>query len=233
MALPKLNIPTHRLTLPSTGDEVKFRPFLVKEQKLLLMAQQSDDEKETIDNMIQMIENCTNLNVTNLPVFDVEYLFLKIRAKSVGDIIELNLLCPDDEVTYANVSLDLNDVEVQIDETHKKIIDITDDVKMIMKYPQISDVKLNNVSQTETESVFEILKKCILEVHNGDEIINSVDMKTEEISDFIDCLNTEQFENVMQFFNTMPKVRHVVEVTNPKTGVTSEVLLEGLQSFLE
>jgi len=233
MALPKLNIPTHRLILPSTGDEVKFRPFLVKEQKLLLMAQQSDDEKETIDNMIQMIENCTNLNVTNLPVFDVEYLFLKIRAKSVGDIIELNLLCPDDEVTYANVSLDLNDVEVQIDETHKKIIDITDDVKMIMKYPQISDVKLNNVSQTETESVFEILKKCILEVHNGDEIINSVDMKTEEISDFIDCLNTEQFENVMQFFNTMPKVRHVVEVTNPKTGVKSEVLLEGLQSFLE
>ena len=233
MALPKLNIPTHRLTLPSTGDEVKFRPFLVKEQKLLLMAQQSDDEKETIDNMIQMIENCTSLNVTNLPVFDVEYLFLKIRAKSVGDIIQLNLLCPDDEITYVKTTLDLNDVEVQIDETHKKIIDITDDVKMIMKYPQMSDVQLNNVSQTETESVFEMLKKCILEVHNGDEIINSVDMKTEEISDFVDSLNTEQFENVMQFFNTMPKVRHVVEVTNPKTGVTSEVLLEGLQSFLE
>ena len=233
MALPKLNIPTHRLTLPSTGDEVKFRPFLVKEQKLLLMAQQSDNEKETIDNMIQMIENCTSLNVTNLPVFDVEYLFLKIRAKSVGDIIQLNLLCPDDGITYVNTTLDLNDVEVQIDETHKNIIDITDDVKMIMKYPQMSDVQLNNVSQTETESVFEMLKKCILEVHNGDEIINSVDMKTEEISDFVDSLNTEQFENVMQFFNTMPKVRHVVEVTNPKTGVKSEVLLEGLQSFLE
>ena len=141
MALPKLNIPTHRLTLPSTGDEVKFRPFLVKEQKLLLMAQQSDDEKETIDNMIQMIENCTNLNVTNLPVFDVEYLFLKIRAKSVGDIIQLNLLCPDDGITYVNTTLDLNDVEVQIDDAHKNIIDITDDVKMIMKYPQISDVQ--------------------------------------------------------------------------------------------
>ena len=233
MALPKLNIPTHRLILPSTGDEVKFRPFLVKEQKLLLMAQQSDNDKETIDSMIQIIENCTSLNVTNLPVFDVEYLFLKIRAKSVGDIIQLNLLCPDDGITYVNTTLDLNDVEVQIDETHKKIIDITDDVKMIMKYPQMSDVQLNNVSQTETESVFEMLKKCILEVHNGDEIINSVDMKTEEISDFVDSLNTEQFENVMQFFNTMPKVRHVVEVTNPKTGVKSEVLLEGLQSFLE
>jgi len=233
MALPKLNIPTHRLILPSTGDEVKFRPFLVKEQKLLLMAQQSDNDKETIDSMIQIIENCTSLNVTNLPVFDVEYLFLKIRAKSVGDVIELNLLCPDDEVTYANVSLDLNDVEVQIDETHKKIIDITDDVKMIMKYPQISDVQFTEINQNEVSRIFQMLKKCILEVHNGDEIINSIDMKTEEISDFVDSLNTEQFENVMQFFNTMPKVRHVVEVTNPKTGVKSEVLLEGLQSFLE
>ena len=233
MALPKLNIPTHRLTLPSTGDEVKFRPFLVKEQKLLLMAQQSDDEKETIDNMIQMIENCTNLNVTNLPVFDIEYLFLKIRAKSVGDIIQLNLLCPDDGITYVNTTLDLNDVEVQIDETHKNIIDITDDVKMIMKYPQISDVQFTEINPNEVSRIFQMLKKCILEVHNGDEIINSIDMKTEEISDFVDSLNTEQFENVMQFFNTMPKVRHVVEVTNPKTGVKSEVLLEGLQSFLE
>ena len=233
MALPKLNIPTHRLTLPSTGDEVKFRPFLVKEQKLLLMAQQSDDEKETIDNMIQMIENCTNLNVTNLPVFDVEYLFLKIRAKSVGDIIQLNLLCPDDGITYVNTTLDLNDVEVQIDDAHKNIIDITDDVKMIMKYPQISDVQFTEINQNEVSRIFQMLKKCILEVHNGDEIINSIDMKTEEISDFVDSLNTEQFENVMQFFNTMPKVRHVVEVTNPKTGVTSEMLLEGLQSFLE
>ena len=233
MALPKLNTPTHRLVLPSTSEEVKFRPFLVKEQKLLLMAQQSDDEKETIDNMIQMIENCTSLNVTNLPVFDVEYLFLKIRAKSVGDIIQLNLLCPDDGITYVNTTLDLNDVEVQIDETHKNIIDITDDVKMIMKYPQISDVQFTEINPNEVSRIFQMLKKCILEVHNGDEIINSIDMKTEEISDFVDSLNTEQFENVMQFFNTMPKVRHVVEVTNPKTGVTSEVLLEGLQSFLE
>ena len=233
MALPKLNIPTHRLTLPSTGDEVKFRPFLVKEQKLLLMAQQSDNDKETIDSMIQIIENCTSLNVTNLPVFDIEYLFLKIRAKSVGDIIQLNLLCPDDGITYVNTTLDLNDVEVQIDETHKNIIDITDDVKMIMKYPQISDVQFTEMNPNEVSRIFEMLKKCILEVHNGDEIINSIDMKTEEISDFVDSLNTEQFENVMQFFNTMPKVRHVVEVTNPKTGVKSEVLLEGLQSFLE
>ena len=232
MALPKLNAPTHKLVLPSTGDEITFRPFLVKEQKLLLMAQQNNNENEIVDNVVQIINNCTGLDTSNLPVFDVEYLFLKIRAKSVGDIVKLSVKCPDDEETFADVTVDLDEVDVQIDESHTNIINITDDIKMIMKYPQMTDIKLNNVSKTETESVFEILKKCILEVHNGDEIINSVDMKPEEISEFIDSLNTQQFESVMQFFNTMPKVRHVVSVLNPKTKVTGEVLLEGLQSFL-
>ena len=233
MALPKLNTPTHKLVLPSTGDEITFRPFLVKEQKLLLMAQQNDNENEIVDNVVQIINNCTGLDTSNLPVFDVEYLFLKIRAKSVGDIVQLSVKCPDDEETFADVTVDLDEVGVQIDESHSNIVNITDDIKMIMKYPQMTDIKLNNVNTNETESVFEILQKCILEVHSGDEIINSVDMKPKEISDFIDSLNTEQFENVMQFFNTMPKVRHIVEVTNPKTKVTGEVLLEGLQSFLE
>ena len=233
MALPKLNTPTHKLVLPSTGDEITFRPFLVKEQKLLLMAQQNDNENEIVDNVVQIINNCTGLDTSNLPVFDVEYLFLKIRAKSVGDIVQLSVKCPDDEETFADVTVDLDEVGVQIDESHSNIINITDDIKMIMKYPQMTDIKLNNVNTTETESVFEILKKCILEVHNGDEIINSVDMKPEEISEFIDSLNTQQFESIMQFFNTMPKVRHIIEVTNPKTKVTGEVLLEGLQSFLE
>ena len=232
MTLPKLNIPTHKLVLPSTSEEVTFRPFLVKEQKLLLMAQQNDSEKEVVDNVIQIINNCTGLDTTNLPVFDVEYLFLKIRAKSVGDIVQLSVKCPDDDETYGDVSIDLDEVEVKIDESHTNIINITDDIKMIMKYPQMTDIKLGQVNQSEISSVFEILKKCILEVHNGDEIINSVDMKPQEISEFIDSLNTEQFESVMQFFNTMPKVRHIVEVTNPKTKVTGEVLLEGLQSFL-
>jgi len=220
------------LMLPSTNEEITFRPFLVKEQKLLLMAQQNDNENEIVDNVVQIINNCTGLDTSNLPVFDVEYLFLKIRAKSVGDIVKLSVKCPDDEETFADVTVDLDEVDVQIDESHTNIINITDDIKMIMKYPQMTDIKLNNVSKTETESVFEILKKCILEVHNGDEIINSVDMKPEEISEFIDSLNTQQFESVMQFFNTMPKVRHVVSVLNPKTKVTGEVLLEGLQSFL-
>jgi len=139
----------------------------------------------------------------------------------------------DLNITLDQLHIDLDEVGVQIDESHSNTINITDDIKMIMKYPQMIDIKLNNVNTNETESVFEILQKCILEVHNGDEIINSIDMKPKEISEFIDSLNTEQFESVMQFFNTMPKVRHIVEVTNPKTKVTGEVLLEGLQSFLE
>ena len=233
MALPKLNTPTHRLVLPSTNEEIKFRPFLVKEQKLLLMAQQNDNEKELIDSVLQIIKNCTGLEVLNLPVFDVEYLFLKIRAKSVGDIVELHVKCPDDEETYDNVTIDLNDVEVQIDDSHKNIIDITDDIKMIMKYPKMSDIQFNEINENDISKVFEMLKKCISQVHNGNEVINSIDMKPKEISEFIDSLNTEQFENVIAFFNTMPKIRHVVEVTNPKTKVKSEVLLEGLQSFLE
>ena len=196
------------------------------------MAQQNDNDKEVVDNVIKIINNCTGLDTTNLPVFDVEYLFLKIRAKSVGDIIQLSIKCPDDDDTYTDVTIDLDEVEVTIDENHTNTIYITDDIKMIMKYPQMVDIKLNNVNQTETDTVFEMLQRCIVEVHSGDEIINSVDMKPQEISEFIDSLNTEQFENVMQFFNTMPKVRHVVEVINPKTKVTGEVLLEGLQSFL-
>ena len=234
MALPKLNTPQYELELPSTGGKIKFRPFLVKEQKILMMAQESETESEISDAISSIIYACTSgvIDAKNSPLFDVEYVFLQLRAKSVGDIVQLSIKCPDDEETYADVTVDLDEVDVQIDESHSNIINITDDIKMIMKYPQMTDIKLNNVSNTETESVFEILKKCILEVHNGDEIINSIDMKPKEISEFIDSLNTQQFESVMQFFNTMPKVRHVVSVLNPKTKVTGEVLLEGLQSFL-
>ena len=232
MGLPKLNTPTHKLVLPSTGDEISYRPFLVKEQKLLLMAQQNDNESELVNNVIQIINNCTGLDTSKLPVFDVEYLFLKIRAKSVGSIVKLSVKCPDDEETYGDITVDLDEVEVKIDESHSNIVEITDDIKMVMKYPMMTDIKINDTNPNETATVFDMLKSCISEVHNGDEIINNIDMKPEEVSDFIDSLNTAQFENVMEFFNTMPKVRHVVEVTNPKTKVTSEVLLEGLQSFL-
>ena len=233
MALPKLNAPTHTLVLPSSGEEVKFRPFLVKEQKLLLMAQQSKDTKQVSDSMISVISNCTGLDATNLPTFDVEYIFLKIRGKSVGDIVELNLICPDDGVTQVFTKIDLNEVEVQISEDHKSEIEITDQIKLVMTYPTLSIAAGQDFSTESVDSVFNLLQTCIKEIHSGDEVFHKIDMKTEEITEFVESLNTEQFNSVISYFDTMPKLRHVVEVTNPKTGVTSEVLLEGMESFLE
>ena len=233
MALPKLNAPTHTLVLPSTGEEVKFRPFLVKEQKLLLMAQQSEDAKQVSDSMVSIISNCTGLDATNLPTFDVEYIFLKIRGKSVGDIVELNLICPDDGVTQVPTKIDLNEVEVQISDDHKSEIEVTDQIKLVMKYPTLSAAAAQEFSTESVESVFGLLHTCIDQIHNGDEIFHRVDMKKEEITEFVESLNTKQFNSLLAYFDTMPKVRHVVEITNPKTGVTSEILLEGMDSFLE
>jgi len=233
MALPKLNAPTHTLVLPSSGEEVKFRPFLVKEQKLLLMAQQNEDMKEVADAMIKIISNCTGLNSSNLPTFDVEYMFLKIRGKSVGDIVELNLICPDDEVTTVPTKLDLNEVDVQISEDHTNEIKLNDDIKIFMNYPTMTEALQNVTATDDVGGVFKMLQACVKEIHSGDDIYHKVDMTTEDIAEFIDSLNTEQFNSILAFFETMPKLRHVVEVTNPKTGVTSEVLLEGMESFLE
>jgi hypothetical protein len=233
MALPKLNAPTHTLVLPSSGEEVKFRPFLVKEQKLLLMAQQSEDTKQISDSMVSVISNCTGLDATNLPTFDVEYIFLKIRGKSVGDIVELNLICPDDGVTQVFTKIDLNEVEIQISEDHKSEIQITDQIKLVMTYPTLSIASEQGFSTESIDSVFNLLQTCIKEIHSGDEVFHKIDMKTEEITEFVESLNTEQFNSVIAYFDTMPKLRHVVEVTNPKTGVTSEILLEGMESFLE
>jgi len=233
MALPKLNTSTHRLVLPSTNEEVKFRPFLVKEQKLLLMAQQSEDTTQINDVIIDIIKGCTGLDAENLPMYDVEYIFLQLRAKSVGDIIEINLLCPDDGKTRVPTKIDLNDIQVMSDLEHENIIQLTDEIKLVMAYPTMKDMKNVNIVDGDVHVIFDILKNCISEVHNGDEIVNRVDITNEELSEFVDSLNTNQFDKLMAFFNTMPKVRHMVEVKNPKTKKKSEVLLEGLQSFLD
>lgn len=232
MALPKLNTPTHRLVLPSTNEEITFRPFLVKEQKLLMMAQQSEDINEITDTIVKLIKNCTGIEASNIPIFDVEYIFLQLRSKSVGEKVELQIKCPDDDETYVPINLDLKDISIQSNVEHTTEIKITDEIKIVMGYPVISHMKqLENVTD-DVEGIFSIVKECVNEVHNGDEIIHKIDMTKEELSEFIDSLNTKQFEGLMHFFETMPKLRHIVEVTNPKTKVKSEVLLEGLQSFL-
>lgn len=235
MALPKLNTPTYSLVLPSTGEEVKFRPFLVKEQKLLMLAQESENNKEMLDTVVKIVSSCTfnKVDPTHSPLFDIEYVFLKLRAKSVGENVEVTLLCPDDEETYTTKKINLDKIEIEVDESHSNEIQLTEQIKLIMKYPQMSDMnQINTQDNSQINLVFSVLKHCILEVQDGDTSYQKVDISDKDLEEFIDSFDTEQFEKIMTFFETMPKLREKVEVTNPKTQVTSEIVLEGLESFL-
>ena len=236
MALPKLNTPTYSLELPSTNKEIKYRSFLVKEQKLLMMAQESNDDKQIYNAMSNIIKSCTFgiVDAETSPLFDIEYVFLKLRAKSVGETVKLRVLCTDDNETYAEISINLEDIGVQISEKHTNEIVITDDIKIVMRYPILKDMKgLLGTKTSSMEQIFSILKTCIWEVHDGEQVHNRVDISDKDIEEFVDSLNTSQFELVSKFFETMPKLRHIVKVKNPKTEVENEIVLEGLESFLE
>ena len=234
MALPRLYTPTYRLTIPSTREEIQYRPFLVKEQKLLMMAQESEDEQQIIDTVGKLVSSCTfdKIDSDNSPLFDIEYVFLKIRGKSVGEKIKLNLTCPDDGKTTVEAEVNLEDISVQMTVDHTNQIQITDTVKLFLKYPLLKDMKSVASDGSQVEQVFEVLTQCIYEIHFGDQIFNRVDISKKDINEFIEQLTGEQFESIINFFNTMPKLRHVIPVTNPKTKVKSEVILEGLQTFL-
>jgi len=234
MALPKLETPTYELELPSTGEKIKYRPFLVKEQKVLMMAQESKKEDEIINTISSIIDSCTfnKLSGDSLPMFDVEYIFLKIRSKSVGETSTVQILCPDDEETRVPTTINLEEVDVQMTKDHSNEIIISDDIKMIMKYPRLGDMKKINTGESQVKQVFSILKLCVKEIHHGETIYNSVDISDKDIEEFVDNFTTSQFEGVTNFFDSMPKLRHTVMVTNPKTNVQSEVTLEGMQSFL-
>ena len=233
MALPKLDTPKYQLTLPSTGEMIDYRPMLVKEQKVIMMAQESDDQKEIMNGMADLISSCTfgKLDARNLPMFDVEYIFLKIRAKSVGEVIDLSVICPDDGVTSVVKRVNIGEIDLQISENHTNKIDITENIKLYLNYPILSDISIIN-DEDDTDTTFKMICRCFKELHSGDEVYHRVDIKDSDINEFLDQLNTEQFMGVTNFFETMPKLRHTIQVTNPKTNVTSEVLLEGLQSFL-
>ena len=236
MALPKLDTPTYSLVLPSTGQEIKYRPFLVKEQKLLMMAQESKEQTNISETMSNVISSCTfnNINPNQIPLFDIEYIFLKIRSKSVGETQEVRVLCPDDGETYGNVTLNLDEIEVQMTEGHTNEINLTDKIKIIMKYPQLKDMRgLDSIDTTQMEQIFAVMKHCVWEVHDGDKVYNRVDITDKDIEEFIDSFDNKQLESILNFFTTMPKLRHAVKVTNPKTKVESELVLEGLESFLE
>ena len=234
MALPRIDTPTYQLTLPSTQEKIDFRPFLVKEQKIIMMAQESSDEKQMVSAMAKLVSSCTfdKINIYDLPVYDVEYMFLKIRGKSVGESVEINLICPDDNKTQVATKINLEDIQVQMTVGHSNEIEITDKIKLYLKHPMFADAMSLN-TETTSDSVFKLLNRCVVKIVYGDTEYNRVDITDKDIEEFVEQLNTEQFEKVINFFNTMPRLRHVVDVTNPKTKVRSEVLLEGLQSFLE
>jgi|TARA_B110000014_G_C20038157_1_gene539405 hypothetical protein len=233
MALPKLETPVYSLTLPSSGEKIKFRPFLVKEQKLLILVNQDENKNELFDTLKSVISGCTfdKLNVESLPMFDIEYLFLKIRAKSVGSKINVTLICPDDEETQAPVDIDIDEVEVQIDEQHTNIIEVNDDIKLVMQYPILEDMKL--LKDSSTMELFKIINKCVKELHHGEKIYNGPDMTEKDLNDFFESMSSEQFDKVNEFFETMPRLRHITKITNPKTKIESEIVIEGLESFLE
>ena len=234
MGLPKLNNANYELSLPSTGATIKYRPFLVKEQKALMIAQESEDDKVIESTFAQIINDCVEDKVDpyKMPMFDIEYVFLKIRSKSVGEVAELRVTCPDDEETKVNVSIPLEEVDVQMKENHTNVITLTDDINVIMRYPCLGDMKGFN-ALGETKSLFEMVKRCIHEVHDGEEIYRRVDMSEKDLEDFIDSMSSKNFESIGEFFSSMPKLSYDLEVENPKTKVKSVIPIEGLQSFFE
>ena len=236
MALPKLDTPTYTLELPSTGEEIKYRPFLVKEQKTLLILQESEDKRDIINGLQKIVTDCTfdKLNMSKMPIFDFEYLFLKIRCKSVGETAELNLTCPDDNVTTVPVTINLDEIDVQVTEEHTDTIKITDNINMILRWPTVYDVgDVESPTDNLVDNVIALLKKCITQINEGDTIHNRTDMSSEELDEFIDSLPSDTFEDVGKYFETMPQLLHVVNITNPKTKVDNEIVIQGLESFFE
>jgi len=234
MPLPKLVAPTYELELPSTGDTIKYRPFLVKEEKILLLAMESEDEKQMTNAVKTILKNCisSKIKVDDLATFDIEYLFLNIRAKSVGEEIELNVPCPDDNQTVVPVKINVEDIKVQKSKDHNRIIELNDSVSVVMKYPSMETfVKTNLSSNGTAEDVFEIAASCIEQVVEGEDVYETKSFSKKEINDFLDSLDTAQFLKIQQFFETMPKLSHTIKVTNPNTDVTSDVVIEGLASF--
>ena len=236
MPLPKIATPTYELELPSTGANIKYRPFLVKEEKVLVIALESEDNKQITNAIKAVLKSCIlskGIKVENLPTFDIEYLFLNIRGKSVGEDLEVNIICPDDEETQVPVTINLDEIEVQRDDKHTNKIKIDDSIMMEMKYPSLDQFIKNNFdfNSNVMDQSFELIATCIDKVYTEDEVWTAADCTKKEMKDFLEQMNTNQFKEIESFFETMPILSHTVKVTNPKTKVKSDVVLEGLASF--
>ena len=235
MTLPILETQTYELTLPSADVKVKYRPFLVKEEKILLQAMESENKKEIIQALKDIVSACTygKINAEELPTFDLEYIFLQIRAKSVGEVAKLKVLCPDDKETYADVDIDLSKIDVQVDDKHTNNILIDDEKKLgiIMKYPTLNSMNENIDKKLDSKVIFDVLRKSIYEIYQGEKTFKASDYSEDELQKFIDSLDSKTFKKVQSFYETMPKLMHELEVTNPKTNVKSKVVLQGLADF--
>ena len=235
MPLPKLITPTYELELPSTDEKIKYRPFLVKEEKILLIAMESGKNEDIIQAVKDIVSECTfgKLNLGSLPMFDVEYIFLNIRAKSVGEVSKLNILCPDDKKTYTNIEVDLSKVQVQVGDEHTNKIELTDDTGIIMTYPTIDSFEKGGLQTINAKNMLDIIGSCVLQIYEqkGEKVYQAKDQTTKELSEFIESMNSAQFKKVQKFFDTMPKLKHTVTVKNPKTKKESEVILQGLNDF--
>ena len=235
MALPKLNTPSYELEIPSTDEKVKFRPFLVKEEKILMIAMESQDQKQIVQAVKDIVSACTynKLDIDDMPMFDVEYVFLQIRAKSVGEVSKLKILCPDDGKTYAPVSVDLTKVEVQVDEGHTNKIELTKDTGLIMTYPTFKTMDSLGDTKLKSENMLDVISSCILQIYEnkGEKVYEAKDQTKAELIEFLEQLNSTQFTEVRKFFDTMPKLKHDVKVKNPKTKKESKITLTGLNDF--
>ena len=236
MPLPKISTPTYELELPSTGKKIKYRPFLVKEEKILIIAMESEDEKQITNAIKDVISSCIitrGVKVEQLSTFDIEYLFLNIRGKSVGEEVEVMVTCPDDGVTQVPTSINLDDIKVQKDKKHNRDIKLDDSLILRMKYPSLEEFIKNNFSGQEitVDNTFDLICSCVEQVYSEEESWSASDCTRKELKQFLDQLSSKQFKEIETFFETMPKLSHTVSVTNPETGVKSDIVLEGLTAF--
>ncbi len=237
MPLPKIATPTYELELPSTGEIIKYRPFLVKEEKLLVIALESEDTKQITTAIKSVIKSCVltkGIKVEQLPTFDIEFLFLNIRGKSVGEELEVNVICPDDGETQVPVTINLDDIQVQKNEEHNKQVKLDDNLMMEMKYPSLEQFIKSNFDFSEGNQMdqsFQLIGTCIDKIYSEEEVWAAADCTKKEVNDFLDSMNSSQFKGIEKFFETMPKLSHTVTVKNPETKVESEVVIEGLASF--
>jgi hypothetical protein len=237
MPLPKIATPTYELELPSTGETIQYRPFLVKEEKLLVLALESENTKEITTAIKNVIKSCIftkGIKVESLPTFDIEYLFLNIRGKSVGEEIEVNIICPDDGETYVLTKINIDDIQVQKKEEHTNKIKVDSSIVMEMRYPSLEQFIKSNFdfnSDSSMDQSFDLVAACVDKIYNEDEVWASADITKKELIEFLEQMNSSQFKEIEKFFETMPKLSHEVKIKNPKTEVESTVVLEGLSSF--